>query len=1111
MTRRVCWNLFVLLALAPLAAAQELADSAASRGPRFLLSAALRPVPVDISRTPVLRQRLSLDLGDVPLKVALSAIAQQSGLDLVYSDDVLPAGARVSLRAEGITVAAALTDVLADADVDVVFSRNGRAALVPRAAMARLDSVTIHGRVTDAKTGQPVSNATVLVEQTRFSARTDEDGRYSIVGVPAGTYIVTAHRLGYQRAAQSVTTSSSEVVVDFALAILPTTLDEIVVTVTGEQRRVELGNAIGTISADSLARTAPVTSLADLINARVPGAQVLLGDGFSGASPRLRLRGINSFSVSDDPLVIVDGARVESSPYTRGGAGALPGRLSDLSPDEIESIEVVKGPSAATLYGTDAANGVLVIKTKRGAGGPPQWNTYAEVGAVTIPGRYRTNWYAWGHAPDGTVMQCTLLLLAAGACVQDSITTLNLFTDPSRTPLHAGLRQDYGAQVSGGTAAVRYFLSSQLQSEDGGLRLQGAEFSRLDSISGGNVRDYQVRPNAYRRINLRGNLSAAVSPRVELTLSTGFVDGLTRLQNGSVFTYQVFSPGYVDANGGWAFSRPSDIFAPRAEEHLSRFTSSLGATWQMAAWLQSRATAGVDFSSAFEDGLQIPGEGPSFYATGSRVDGRISSSLTSLDFGITATNRVTDALSLQTAAGAQYNRRSAINLSASAVGLAPGSETLTGAVTTTTTESTDESVVAGTYVQETAAFSNRLFLTAAVRADGAGSFGSAFKVAWYPKASASWLISDEPFFPHDIGISSLRLRAAYGASGVQPSSVAALETLQPVTGFVDGTAQSGLRQATLGNRDLRPERQREFEGGMDLEFFTGRVRFEGTYYLRRSTDALVNGALGPSAGVTSQFINIGSVQNRGWEGAVDVRLIESPTVTVAVSANGSINSNTLLSLAPGVSVNAQPQLWSQVPGYPLYGWWDRPILGFNDANHDGIIEPGEVQIAATPQFMGPTTPTRQLTLGGTVTLLGRVLSISTLLDHRGGYVEPVYSLIYGCLFANNCQAVNDPKTPLEDQARAVAAIGFNTGPYTVSGAFWRWRELSMTANLPARTARLVGARNVSVTVSGRNLALWTRFPGVDPEGTINPGTNLSGESLSAPASRYWLLRVNLGY
>src|SRR5207245_3992740 len=122
-------------------------------------------------------------------------------------------------------------------------------------------------------------------------------------------------------------------------------------------------------------------------------------------------------------------------------------------------------------------------------------------------------------------------------------------TDPARTPLHAGLRQDYGVQVSGGTAAVRYFLSSQLQSEDGGLRLQGAELNRLDSISGGNVRDWQVRPNGYRRGELRGNLSAALSPHLQLTLFTGFVDGLTRPTTGGVLLWQTFRPGSVQPKG----------------------------------------------------------------------------------------------------------------------------------------------------------------------------------------------------------------------------------------------------------------------------------------------------------------------------------------------------------------------------------------------------------------------------------------------------------------------------------------------------------------------------------------------------------------------------------
>jgi TonB-linked SusC/RagA family outer membrane protein len=1095
------------------AGAQE--PAAGESAPRFLLASAVagQRVEVEASVIPLLRRRVSLALDDASVTQALKAIGRQASVSFIYEPSRITSDRRIRVHADGLTVAAALTEVLFDSGLDVLVSDEHHLAIVPRRARAAPDTGAVAGRVTDAETGQGLAQAEVFIAGTQWHVLTDDDGRYRLANVTAGSYTVTTRRIGYTQYREAVTVRAGrEVAADFALRPTITRLDEVVTTVTGDQHRYELGNAIGRINADSTVATSPITNIGDLLNARVPGAQVLLGDGLSGGSPRLRLRGINSFSVSNDPIVIVDGTRVESSSSRRVGQfGVIPGRLSDLSPDEIESIEVVKGPSAATLYGTDAANGVLVIKTKRGRAGRPKWNAYTELGTVSLPGNYHTNWYAWGHTPDGGIVQCTLLLVASAACVQDSLSTLNLFTDPARTPLDAGLRQDYGLQVSGGTDVLQYFFSGGYQSETGGLKLQGAEYNRLASITGGNVVDEQVRPNGYQRANVRGNVVAALSPRLQLTLSTGFVGGLTRLpSDGSVFQSQVLGTGYVNATGGWfAGHQPSDLFAVRADEHLSRFTGSLGATWRMAEWLQSRATAGVDLSSVFDDDLQRQGQGNP--VTGHRLDGRLNTTLYSLDLGVTATNPVGPSVSFQTAVGAQYNRRGALNLSASATGLAPGAETLTGAATTSTTETTDQSVVAGSYAQETMGLKQRLFLTAALRADGASSFGSNFNLALYPKASVSWLLSEEPFFPRGLGLSSLRLRAAFGASGVQPSATAELATLQPVPGFVDAQAQSGLLQATLGNRDLRPERQQEFEGGLDLELLRGRVQVEGTYYHRRSSDALLNATLGPSAGVASQFINLGSVQNKGWEGALSLRLIESRALSFELQANGSINSNKLLSLAPGVTVGTERRFNSQVVGYPLFGWWDRPLLGFSDANHNGIIEPGEVQVSDTTQFLGSTIPTRQLTLGGTVTLLGGRFAVSTLVDHRGGYVVPAYSFFRGCLQARNCQAVNDPATPLEDQARAVAALGGSTGPYTVSGAFWRWRELSVTATLPAGAARTFGARSLSLTVSGRNLALWSGFPGVDPEGNGAPGTDGAFESLSAPPARYWLVRLNFGY
>ncbi len=376
MPRRVCWISLALLALAPLAAAQELADSAASRGPRFLLVAALHRVPVDVSRTPVLRQRLSLDLGDVPLKVALTAIAQQSGLDLVYSDDVLPVGARVSLRAEGITVAAALTDVLADADLDVVFSRNGRAALVPRAKAGMVDSGSVRGRVTDEKTGQPIARASVALVGTRGRATTDESGQYRIAEVAAGTYSLTASRIGYGKQSQSVTVAAGqEVTLDVALQPAATQLEQVVVTGTVVPTEVKALPTPVTVIGDSEIRFQDPHTVQELFRQAVPTA-VSWDYPNSPYQTTFSVRGSSTFGgLFGQMKVFVDGMETASPSQ------------SAVDPSSIERVEVIRGPQAAAIYGSDAIGGVIQIFTRRGDPNVarPQGEAEAAVGVIQTP------------------------------------------------------------------------------------------------------------------------------------------------------------------------------------------------------------------------------------------------------------------------------------------------------------------------------------------------------------------------------------------------------------------------------------------------------------------------------------------------------------------------------------------------------------------------------------------------------------------------------------------------------------------------------------------------------------------------------------------------------
>src|SRR5690606_16270474 len=229
---------------------------------------------------------------------------------------------------------------------------------------------------------------------------------------------------------------------DFVIRAVPISLAPIVTTATGEQRRVEVGNAIAQVNAAEVVQTRAVTNMGDLLTARAPGVMVW-GGVQRGAGTRIRIRGQSSLSLSNNPIYVIDGVRIEgttgSSSVSVGGT--TPSRIGDLNPEEIESIEVVRGPSAATLYGTDAANGVIVITTKRGIAGRPQWSYYTEQTAITDQNNYPTAYRGWrtgtssttNSTPSNTV-QCFLSQVAAGVCAQDSVTSYNLHDDDEATP-----------------------------------------------------------------------------------------------------------------------------------------------------------------------------------------------------------------------------------------------------------------------------------------------------------------------------------------------------------------------------------------------------------------------------------------------------------------------------------------------------------------------------------------------------------------------------------------------------------------------------------------------------------------------------------------------------
>ena len=368
------------------------------------------------------------------------------------------------------------------------------------ASLAEAQQSTVGGVVTDEATGQPLEAARVILTGPNRIEATNQEGRYLFRNVAPGSYAVRVLRLGYRPATDTANVApGEEVALDFALTGAPVQLDEIVTTATGEQRKLEVANAVSTIDAARVTEESPISEFGNLLSGRAAGVQVQKTGGTTGTGTRIRIRGSNSVSLSNEPLYYIDGIRMESGATSSTldiggfgqGVGAAPSRINDLNPEDIESIEIVKGPAAATLYGIQASNGVVRITTKRGRAGRARWNLYSEAGAVRDHNTYPINFNgrddtdATGADWDGF---CIVQFELDGLCTQTSVSQFSPLDDPFTSPLKPGFRQQHGVNVSGGNELLTYYLSGDYENEDGVYRLPDFEADSVAEVRGERAR-----------------------------------------------------------------------------------------------------------------------------------------------------------------------------------------------------------------------------------------------------------------------------------------------------------------------------------------------------------------------------------------------------------------------------------------------------------------------------------------------------------------------------------------------------------------------------------------------------------------------------------------------
>lgn len=995
--------------------------------------------------------------------------------------------------------------------------------------------------VTVTEGTRAVEQAQVAIVGTTIGGLTGADGKATLRAVPAGVQTVRVLRVGYGEQKRTVTVENGRTVaVDVALSAVAVNLTPVVTTATGETRRVEIGNAVASIDVTRLKENSPVTNMNDLLNARTPGVLVTPSTQ-TGSGSRIRIRGTSSLSLTNDPIYVIDGVRMTGGTNTSLFTGdAQAGRVGDINPEDIENIEIVKGPSAATLYGTDAANGVVVITTKKGRAGQARWNVYEENGELTDRNPYPWNYTIAGHSPGLTAYrECGLPLISAGTCVKDSVRQYSPLHDPNATPLGMGHRTELGAQVSGGTDALRYFVAFSRQVETGVFKLPNFEYAMLDS-SALPIRKWMAHPNQLDQSSVRANLSVAVNPKLDITVSTGITMGDTYLLQASNATAglgsQAFGgPGYP-GNGtvatvntllhGYRAWTPAYTYQEKVEQAINRFIASANVNYRPTSWLQVRADVGNDLTDRVEQNLLFRGEGPpltSTYRQGFANDYRFNDRNFTANLSATATNSFGSSYILKSTVGLQYVDYLRDGDGAQGSVLAPGTQTPPAGTIISVTNTYVPQRTLGQFLEEQLAIRDRLFLTVAVRTDQNSAFGTNFQNILYPKASASWIISDEPWFkvPSFLRIDNLRLRAAYGSSGVQPGPLDALRTFGATTTNVRGTDQPGVIFSALGNSDLKPEQTTETEVGFEARMFKGLLNLDATYYAKKTKDALISAIVAPSAGAApSVRRNLGSVSNSGWEAVINTQLVDRKSLGIDVTLNMSINDNKLVSLG-----NTPPQIGvttRAVEGYPLFGLWAKHITGWQDKNGDGILtynkDPNlnEVFVDTAVTFRAYSAPRKTLAMTTGVELLDRKLRLTALLDYRGGDLYYNNTERIRCVSRQNCNGLMNPGASFEEQAMVVATRNDPSATldgFFQPGGFLKLREISAVYTLPDRLARSVRARSATVMLSARNLAKWTNYRGVDPENdyTATAGGDNPSDFQSFGAPTYYILRFTLGF
>lgn len=829
-------------------------------------------------------------------------------------------------------------------------------ACLPPAALHAQGTGTITGTVVDAGSRRPLASVQVTIAGTGalVGSVTNGQGVFRILNVAVGQRTVRARLIGFtptQKVAE--VTAAGTTTLSFELNQSALELTAVVTTGTGgsQVEARKLGNTVALVQAPE---NAPIASFSDILQGREPGLVMLPSSGTTGEGSRIRIRGNASLSQSNEPIVYVDGVRIDNgggfgNGFVGTGGGGKPSRLDDIDPTSIEKVEVLKGAAAATLYGTEASNGVLLITTKRGGVGAPKWTLDVEQAVAEYPkGRIEPE---WGFARTDT--QATRLSYHYGIPIK----AFQPFSRDFATQLFkTGKTSTVSGQVSGGTPLVTYFGSVRGYLEDGPFTAKNFDFPLNGSRPG-------VLTKAINN-KFQGTLSLGLSPLKTFKLQTNMLysNGHNEIpeNNNSIYapyTVSLFSKpenaqcdgsrtGPTDAQSGStgngtcigrgnptgasSFGSIRELLQSTIKQDARHFNGHMRASYIPTAAFNLDGTFGVDFTSQRSTsflpfGNNLDGRTSRANEGSAQVDDRSHQEITlSVNGGYT--HELGTNFSSNLIFGAQGFLTRENDESATNQGFpGPGIEVVGGGSSPQVFEAFSSIVNAGYFAQEQIGFRDWFFVTGGARYDFNSAFGKATGV-FYPQGSLSIIPSDRPSWKGSFlsnYLTTLRFRAAVGRSGRQPGAFDKLTTYLPLTATTGG----GLVPGNLGNPNLKPEISTEWEVGAEMGILDNRASIEFTRWQRTVKDALYARQFPVTGGfVTAQLDNIGQLDAFGYDVKVKAFVVNKPGLSADVYANTAFLSQIVTSLggAPPVKVGGS---------YPRYrnfikeGWAPGSFFG----------------------------------------------------------------------------------------------------------------------------------------------------------------------------------------